>query len=635
MANEPQETGDTAASPDGTTGYEAAGIEAVRAAMAEIEDVDLPDDMASREDDSDPEDASGDPGPDDPGGPPPPFDGPVEENPVWQCRDIPQNDIGNGRRFICHFGEDVMWVPRIGWHTWDGTRWLVDKDMVSIRRKAQKISDLIAQECRFTVLEEWKMAQIERIPDLEREIARLEAALRPADEQGPPDADLKAQLREAKDKLGAALAYQGELRGRRSNKLKFARSTGNTGKIDALVKEASVGRAVPVEKLDVEPLLLNVRNGILKFTVDQGGDGSSRTARVELLPHDRDALLTKMAQVDYDPEATCPGFDAFLAEVQPISVMQRFLARWFGLSMTGLTGEQKMAFHYGSGANGKSVMADLMARLLDDYSATAKIESLTGQNRRSGSEATPDMMPLVGARFVRASEPDENKPLQEARIKEWTGGEPIMIRALMSDFIEYSPIFKLSMSGNHKPRIDGTDDGIWRRMMLVEWNVQIPEERRDRNLVNKLLNEAPGVLNWLVAGLLDYLEAGLQVPDLVLEATKEYRADSDPYGQFLQECCVVSADDRDSISAKDLTDAMNFWLVESGKGTYRPGTIARKLKEKAGRWRSPTTGLMFQHRKASTMKYDGIRFTDVFKGRFDARPERRSQRDESEEQGAF
>ncbi len=163
---------------------------------------------------------------------------------------------------------------------------------------------------------------------------------------------------------------------------------------------------------------------------------------------------------------------------------------------------QKLAFFHGGGANGKSVLVDLMARMFGDYSASARIESLTGKNKKSGSDSQPDLMPLIAARFVRTSEPEDGERLQEGLVKALTGGEPMMIRALYSDFIIFRPIFKLTISGNHLPEIRGGDDGIWRRVMLVNFPVQIPEKKRipKEELDEILWQERSGILNWLIQG---------------------------------------------------------------------------------------------------------------------------------------
>jgi putative DNA primase/helicase len=218
---------------------------------------------------------------------------------------------------------------------------------------------------------------------------------------------------------------------------------------------------------------------------------------------------------------------------------------------------------------------------------------------------------------VRASEPKEGEPLQEDLIKELTGGEKMMVRALHTNFIEFWPYFKLTMSGNHKPEVRGTDEGIWRRIHLVPWSVTIPEARRDRALGEKLWAERSGILNHLIAGLLDYLEGGLQVPVQVSDATREFREESDPVGTFLTQCCLVTGEAADSLRSLDLVEAFNWWLSESGGGEWRPRTVSIAIKKKSRQWKS-AAGRSFTERKASTMAYDGIRFNDLFGPKFRA-----------------
>jgi putative DNA primase/helicase len=243
-----------------------------------------------------------------------------------------------------------------------------------------------------------------------------------------------------------------------------------------------------------------------------------------------------------------------------------------------------------------------------------------GENRRSAAEATPDLVPLIGARLVRMSEPEEGARLNEPRIKEMTGGEKVLIRGLNKEFVEISPVCKFWVSTNHKPDVRGTDDGIWRRLCLIPWDVQIPKDERDPQLFAKIMANPDGVFAWMVEGLLEYLEVGLAEPDEVKAATQEYREESDPIGTFLDLNCVVSGETSDVVSSKDLTEAFNFWRREDGTGVWGEKTVARKFAEKASRWRSPKTGQMYTAFKSSISQYRGIRFTDMFKRRFDERP---------------
>lgn len=583
------------------------GIDDVRAVMDAAEDVDMSDDLDAPGPGVDPWDDGSMP-------PAPPVqpDADLPQPPEERCAALPLNDYGNGQRFVIHFGENLIWVPRVGWFTWTGKVWKKDPDEIAIRRYAQQISGLIEKETRYLRLPQDKQALVDGKAVLEERYAELSAV--PKADRAP---EVVAEMQEINTALTDIATILGQVQDRIGQRLRHAKNAGNSGPIKNMMLEGSVSLAHELEELDASPLEVNTESGVLQFSVVRDDDsGMSPVADVRLLPHERSQLLTKLIPVGYDPRARAPMFEAFLERIQPDGEMRRFLQRWFGLSLTGLTGEQKLVFLYGAGANGKSVLVDLIARILADYSATAKIESLTGKNRRSGGDATPDLVPLIAARMVRASEPEEGERFQEGMVKALTGGEPILVRALQSDFIEVTPVFKLTISGNHKPEIRGTDDGIWRRVLLVPFDVQIPKDQRDPDLGRKLWEERAGILNWMVDGLLAYLEGGLQEPDRVLEATREFREESDPVGAFLEACCVVTADAQHSIPAKELGEAFNWWLADRGEGQWQPMTVARRLKDKAGKWRSPSTGRSFAAHKASTMSYRGIRFNDIFGPRF-------------------
>lgn len=522
---------------------------------------------------------------------PPPECG-VDDEVMLRSAGQPLNDFGNGQRFVIHYGDDVMFVPRVGWFIWSGRVWEKDPDQLEVRRRAQGLSRVIIREIPYLRFGKDRAAQ------MRQDLSKVAKSDRTAEQTMTLDSVSK-------------------LIGRHRS---FANTTGNSARIDNATKEAGTALACVFDHLDAGELDVNTQSGVLRFSVvDMREEGAGRAAHTDLVPHARDQRLTKIMPVEYDPAAPHPLFDAFLERVQPDRDMREFLKRWLGLSMTGVK-MQRLAFFYGGGANGKSVLVDLIARIMGNYAATARIESLTGTNRRGGGEATPDLIPLMGARMVRTSEPDEGQRLQEGLIKELTGGEPIMMRALHSDFIEVRPEFKMTMSGNHKPEIRGTDDGIWRRVMLVPFDVQIPESERDPDLVNKLWAERSGILNWMVEGLVDVLEGGLAPPDKVLDATREYREESDPIGVFLTSCCVVTGDPTNVIASKDLGDAFTLHLLERGLSAWKPATFAKQIAAKSRHWRHPETGKQFQKGKASVTQYLGLRLTDAFKRRFDDAP---------------
>lgn len=528
----------------------------------------------------------------------------------------PLNDYGNGQRVALHFGRDLMFVPRVGWFVWDGTRWGKDPDLLNVRTRTQSIAEFIAKEVDYIP----KSGAVARALDMRANLMRERSDLAKVDETAREDGhdDILAGL----DRRIAALAKQ--LEGHFKSQARVvthAKNAGNNGPLKHMREEAETLLAQPLDRLDAHPLSVNCETALLRFRVDDlREEGAGKVAAVEALPHARDQLQTKKMSVPYDKGAACPLFDAFLEEMQPDREVRAFLQRWFGLSMTGLP-VQRMVFFHGNGANGKSVLVDLMAKIMGDYSATVRIESLTGTTRRGGGDATPDLVPLIGARFARTSEPDQGTRLQEGLIKELTGGEPIMVRALHSDFIEIRPIFKLTMSGNHKPEIRGTDDGIWRRVVMVPWNQTIAEDRRNPHLVDDLMGEAPGILNWLIDGLMDYLEGGLSPPASITHATAEYRKESDPLGQFLEECCTCDGSEFDTLTTKRLKDGFDLWLTEQGLPVWKGRTFHLSMTKRSGTWKHPDSGWGFAKGPNSKQShYVGIRFVDEFRERLDETP---------------
>lgn len=592
-------------------------LDSVRRVLADAQDVDLPDSMtphpdteAGQGDDHDPYQGM------EPDYTPLSADGESAEK-LRIASAYPINDLGNGQRFVLHFGEDVMFVPRVGWHVWDGNVWAVDPDMIATRRKAQLLSDLVLAEVPYLVLSEEKMRMIAEEQALKLERDTLEQQ---TDEDGKLSAETIAQIARVRHELSVIDGYKTSLSKIRTAHRTFARSTGNTAKIKAAMTEAEVPLAVKVEDLDTRHLDVNTHSGVLRFTVAPR-PGTYPAVDVACLAPDRALRMTKIMASVYDTTALCPIFTRFLDRIMPDPQMQAFLQRWFGYSMLGLTNEQALAFFYGMGANGKSALVDLMARLLGSYAATAKIESLTGQNRRSGGDATPDLISIVGARMVRASEPEKGVQWQEGLIKQLTGGEPILVRALNENFFEAEPRFKLTIGGNHAPDIRGMDDGIWRRLMIVPFDVQIPKEERDPMLVQRMLAEGPGILNWLVEGARYYLEGGLAPPEQVMAATDTLRKDADPYGKFLDEACVVTGDERDSLSSRELMLCFMFWQMQRGETPFKERTISTNMKDHSRRWRSPKTGKQFVARETGRFNgYDGVKLTDIFRRDWDLAP---------------
>jgi putative DNA primase/helicase len=326
-------------------------------------------------------------------------------------------------------------------------------------------------------------------------------------------------------------------------------------------------------ELDQRHDLLCVANGTINLT----------TGRLQKAQ--QSDLLTQYASVIFDPKATCPVFIAFLTRIMGGNMaLVNYVQRVFGYTLTGHTGEQCLFFLYGHGANGKSTLLNVLSELLgSNYSKQTPSETLMA--KFGGRSASNDLARLQGARAVIANEIEGGAHLAEAMIKQITGGDLISARYLYAEYFEFKPVFKLFMAGNHKPVIRGDDDGIWRRIQLVPFEVTIPEAERDHDLAAKLRAELPGILNWAIEGCLVWKKSGMSVPDVITDAVKEYRDDMDIMGQWLSEEAEIAPSA--TWAATEAYDCCQFWLKQNG---FKPMNIAAFGRKFSTRFKKARNG---------------------------------------------
>jgi putative DNA primase/helicase len=297
--------------------------------------------------------------------------------------------------------------------------------------------------------------------------------------------------------------------------------------IEAMVvlARSEPGIAVDLTGFDSDPWLFNVNNGTLDL----------RTS--VLRPHSREDLISKLSPVEYHPDADFDLWDAFLTRVcGGDDELYAYLRRLVGYLLTGKTVEQVLHFLFGLGANGKSVFCEVMAALLGDYAQIAAPELVMA--RRHGGIPN-DIARLYGARVAFMNETSQGSRFDEAKLKDLTGGDSLTGRFLHAEFFDFVPTHKLVIRGNHKPTISGNDEGIWRRLRLVPFTVQIPTVEQDRDLIEKLSGELPGILRWAVQGCREWQIDGLKPPATITDAVKLYRDESDVLGRFIEKRCVV------------------------------------------------------------------------------------------------
>lgn len=328
--------------------------------------------------------------------------------------------------------------------------------------------------------------------------------------------------------------------------LRYTRN--NRGKTNML-KESEHRLPILPDEFDKRKDVFNCMNGVINL---RNG---------ELMEHSYDQFLSKMSYVEYTDNIDCPKWMEFLNQIfDHDTELIHYIQKAVGYSMTGSTKEQCVFFCYGNGRNGKSTFLDIISAIMGDYATNIQPETIMVQNRQSG--ANSDIARLKGARFVTTVEPNQGARLNEGLLKQLTGGDTVTARHLYGREFEFEAEFKLWMATNHKPIIRGRDLGIWRRMHLIPFTVEIPENKVDKNLKYKLKKELTGILNWAVEGAIKWQKEGLKMPKAVLEAVKEYKSEMDVVTAFLEECTVMGPGE---VKASELYKIYAKWADENNE----------------------------------------------------------------------
>jgi putative DNA primase/helicase len=443
-----------------------------------------------------------------------------------KCAILPLNDYGNAQRLRLRYGDDLRFVKEAGgWLAWRGLCWTRDG------------AEDLARHWSHTVAEEIKA--------------------------------------EAKAFLSSDLSDLPTREERSRHLYAWAQASGNESRSEAMLSVAATYLSAKIEELDCDPYLLGAPNGTIRLGL-----------HCELVPPRREDLITKSVGAAYNPKALCPRWDEFLERVLPDADLREFVRRICGYCLTGSIKEHKLFLLFGSGRNGKSTFVNVFRNVARDYSVGMPVGALLAKrDGRSGAEPSPDLARLPGARLVTAAEPPEGARLDESRVKEITGGDILTVRHLNQGFFEFRPSFKVMLSTNHLPTIRGSDHGIWARVFVVPFPVQIPDSEIDRDLEEKLLAEKEGILQWMLTGIEEWFANGLSPPPGVVAEVEEYRADQDPVGEFLKAKCELcpgsinpSTGRQFEVNTKRLYEAYCNWCKGENLDPFTPQTFGRKVR---------------------------------------------------------
>lgn len=390
------------------------------------------------------------------------------------------DDIGNAQRVVDRFGTEVRWIKDTEqWATYERGRWTFKGANTAVWTRV--------------------VATINALPEEADNYSDEQPVFEPGEK---PTKEEQLSERERFEKF----ARQQRMR----PKLAAARE----------VLQAHPGLHVHMDHFDQPEMLLNVGNGIVDLTTG------------ELRAHDRGLYLMQQSPVAYRPGAPAPMWEDFLHSVMPDDERRAYLARVVGYTLTGSTQEQAMFIHHGGGQNGKGVFMRILMSLLGEYAQSVPRSTLLA---KQGEGIPNDVARMMGKRLLATTETSAGKKLDDELVKQLTGEDTMSARFMRAEFFDFRPVGKIHLATNYLPSV-GSGHGMARRLQDIGWDVTVAPSKRVAKLDEKIMaTEAAGVLNWAIAGCLEWQKRGLDVPASVQEKTREHIANSDPLAMWLDE----------------------------------------------------------------------------------------------------
>lgn len=317
-------------------------------------------------------------------------------------------------------------------------------------------------------------------------------------------------------------------------------------------------------ELDANPDLLGTPSGVIEL--------ATRTHRAA----QRTDLVTRRTGINPDQNSGCPRWKTFLAEtISDDPDVLTYLQQLVGYCLTGHTSVEQMWILVGHGSNGKSTFLRTLQTLMGKYATTAAETVLL----RSGSSngANNDVAVLRGARLVTLAETDQDRALNEAKLKQLVSGDVVSARMLYSNFGTFRPTGKLFLATNHLPKVSGTDNGIWRRLVVVPFNRQF---NTDPTLERALNAELGAILAWAMQGAAQWYRNGgtLEVPQMFARTTQDYRQQEDHIGRFITERLQDAPGEY--LNAQQMRAAYEQWCREEGVNPAKPNAVGARMTRK-------------------------------------------------------
>lgn len=444
--------------------------------------------------------------------------GPVAAN-TDSVKPLDYSDAGNAAVFSRVYRDDLLYTDALGWLWWNGKRW--ERDDHKATAWALELSEKMLQEAK----EENRAALLQV----------AEATAKHAETGAAEDADA---LEKAKVDAARAKAY-----------LTHAKNSRNAVRIKNMLELSKPALVIKADKLDANPFDLNTPAGIVELTTGR------------LRPHERGAYCSQITQTGPDTKGS-EMWSAFLDTITcGDGSVRGFLQLVAGMSLIGAVYQEGIIIAYGGGRNGKSTYFNALGAVLGDYTGSIDIKVITTDRANKGAS----LATLRGKRLVITGELEEHQRLSVATLKQLASTDRLVIEEKFKQPETVKQTHTLVLFTNHLPRVGSTDNGTWRRLIVVPFNATIPAGTGIQNYADVLVKEAGGaILSWAIEGAVNFTRNGfkLDIPEVVEEATEAYREREDWLTNFINERCIRESNAR--VGAADLYREYREWAESTG-----------------------------------------------------------------------
>ena len=264
--------------------------------------------------------------------------------------------------------------------------------------------------------------------------------------------------------------------------------------------------------------------------------------------HSPEDFITKITSVSPNQKGMQIWLDSLNLIFQHNQELIDYVQMICGLAAIGKVYVEALIIAYGDGRNGKSTFWNAISRVLGLYSGNISADTLTVGCRRN---IKPEMAEVKGKRLLIAAEMQEGARLNDSTVKQLCSTDDVFAEKKYKDPFSFKPCHTLVLYTNHLPRVSASDDGIWRRLIVIPFNAKITGSSDIKNYSEYLYDNAGGaILSWIIEGCKKVIDADyhIPVPACVQKAIDDYRSQNDWFGHFIEEKCIIGNEYKENSS---------------------------------------------------------------------------------------